>query len=316
MAFSPNRIRLAWMTSGVLLAGLASASPALADNERYGANTRYCEGTACVDKGGWGSTPLQAASGYEAGASAFSAFGGQASASVFFNPGAPMLLTEDKYSAGATADVYYTFQVKGAANTYVPVSVGANASVSAIHAADATGNPYQLADDPRYPGDNDGVAVPGNFKISSGARVLVFQYATSVGFDYSRYNLLDMIFDYNHPYGAANNTYGDGIQVNQVYYFLSNTDITVSLHAEAGFDYLNSYDPGIGAQYGSVNALADPTFTIADSAFSGFSIVGVPGSDVAPPSGVPEPANWAMMVGGFGLLGSAMRRRRASVRFA
>jgi hypothetical protein len=32
---------------------------------------------------------------------------------------------------------------------------------------------------------------------------------------------------------------------------------------------------------------------------------------------VPEPATWAMMVGGFGLIGGAMRRRqRTSVRFA
>ena len=31
---------------------------------------------------------------------------------------------------------------------------------------------------------------------------------------------------------------------------------------------------------------------------------------------VPEPASWAMMVGGFGLLGSALRRRRTTVRFA
>ena len=33
-------------------------------------------------------------------------------------------------------------------------------------------------------------------------------------------------------------------------------------------------------------------------------------------SGVPEPASWAMMLGGFSLVGSAMRRRRASVSFA
>jgi hypothetical protein len=36
---------------------------------------------------------------------------------------------------------------------------------------------------------------------------------------------------------------------------------------------------------------------------------------VAPPS-VPEPASWAMMVGGFGLLGAAIRRRRANAVFA
>jgi hypothetical protein len=38
---------------------------------------------------------------------------------------------------------------------------------------------------------------------------------------------------------------------------------------------------------------------------------------VVPTPGVPEPAAWAMMIGGFGLVGSAMRRRvRTTVRFA
>jgi hypothetical protein len=41
--------------------------------------------------------------------------------------------------------------------------------------------------------------------------------------------------------------------------------------------------------------------------------VGVQFSAVA--TGVPEPVSWAMMVGGFGLTGAAMRRRRANVRF-
>jgi len=34
------------------------------------------------------------------------------------------------------------------------------------------------------------------------------------------------------------------------------------------------------------------------------------------PGAVPEPASWAMMIAGFGLVGSAMRRRSLSVRFA
>jgi len=33
-------------------------------------------------------------------------------------------------------------------------------------------------------------------------------------------------------------------------------------------------------------------------------------------AGVPEPASWALMLGGFGLVGSAMRRRRVSLSFA
>ena len=36
---------------------------------------------------------------------------------------------------------------------------------------------------------------------------------------------------------------------------------------------------------------------------------GVTGVTVPPPAGVPEPATWAMMLGGFGLLGAAARRR-------
>ena len=35
-------------------------------------------------------------------------------------------------------------------------------------------------------------------------------------------------------------------------------------------------------------------------------------SDITNNGAVPEPASWAMMVGGFGLLGAAMRRRRAT----
>ena len=34
------------------------------------------------------------------------------------------------------------------------------------------------------------------------------------------------------------------------------------------------------------------------------------------PAAVPEPASWAMMVGGFGLLGGALRRKKAHVTFA
>jgi len=36
---------------------------------------------------------------------------------------------------------------------------------------------------------------------------------------------------------------------------------------------------------------------------------------ITPPGGVPEPSAWAMLIGGFGFAGAAIRRRRASLRF-
>ena len=37
------------------------------------------------------------------------------------------------------------------------------------------------------------------------------------------------------------------------------------------------------------------------------------GAVVPPPGGAPEPATWAMLIAGFGLAGTAMRRRRAAL---
>jgi len=35
-----------------------------------------------------------------------------------------------------------------------------------------------------------------------------------------------------------------------------------------------------------------------------------------PPTGVPEPTTWAMMIAGFGLVGARMRRRRMNMAFS
>lgn len=69
---------------------------------------------------------------------------------------------------------------------------------------------------------------------------------------------------------------------------------------------LSEYTLGIGS------------YTIAYSGMVSGSPAGV-GSNITFAAGnaVPEPASWAMFVGGFGLLGTALRRRqRTSVRFA
>lgn len=60
---------------------------------------------------------------------------------------------------------------------------------------------------------------------------------------------------------------------------------------------------------------------VSGTARLSFSSSGFPAKDLAVDrvyisAAVPEPASWAMMVGGFGLMGAAMRRKRASALFA
>jgi len=64
-------------------------------------------------------------------------------------------------------------------------------------------------------------------------------------------------------------------------------------------NFLVLEDGGIGFTNDGVGVVAD--FVIAPLAAAG---------------GVPEPAGWTMMIGGFGLAGAAMRRRRAELAFA
>lgn len=66
----------------------------------------------------------------------------------------------------------------------------------------------------------------------------------------------------------------------------------------------------------TATAMVDPTFTILGDFALNYRVVGVPGGAVVnPPSGaVPEPATWAMLVSGFGVLGASLRRKRSGVR--
>lgn len=55
------------------------------------------------------------------------------------------------------------------------------------------------------------------------------------------------------------------------------------------------------------------TFTDRNELWHGIQI-GI--GDVVPQAGVPEPASWALMIGGFGLAGAAVRRRRPNIVYA
>jgi hypothetical protein len=52
------------------------------------------------------------------------------------------------------------------------------------------------------------------------------------------------------------------------------------------------------------------------SAHTGYVYLDGFGAVTPPAGGVPEPTTWAMMIMGFGLMGGAMRRQRANVKFA
>jgi len=80
--------------------------------------------------------------------------------------------------------------------------------------------------------------------------------------------------------------------------FPDNGGVTTSA---TGFNYLS-------AQFGGGSALTDPTAVVGgptSNAYFGPNLL-------ASAAGVPEPASWALMIGGFGMAGGALRRRGAA----
>ena len=112
----------------------------------------------------------------------------------------------------------------------------------------------------------------------------------------------------------------------------ANTHIN-TLAAALGSDIvLNQVTQGIGDQFATgAEIVADPltagvtsfgygrTTTLSGGRtlfFDDFGGAFVAADEITAPVPVPEPASWAMMIGGFAVVGGAMRRRSASMRFA
>jgi hypothetical protein len=75
----------------------------------------------------------------------------------------------------------------------------------------------------------------------------------------------------------------------------------------------NTGDPAVPQFITGVFTADATTQTITMSTANSYAMFGGASLQML---GVPEPASWAMMVAGFGLAGTAMRRRRAAIRFA
>jgi MYXO-CTERM domain-containing protein len=114
----------------------------------------------------------------------------------------------------------------------------------------------------------------------------------------------------NHERGAFSET----IRIKpNIDYYSGAPEIILTAFTSSGTTGEMVKDVGYG---GAGRAYIDPIFSFADPALASlYTLVGVP-RDALLPSTVPEPASWTMMVGGFGLLGVAMRRRRRTVPLA
>jgi outer membrane protein assembly factor BamB len=122
-------------------------------------------------------------------------------------------------------------------------------------------------------------------------------------------NVMDLAFDsHGTLYGIGNGLYsidtstGAGTQIAGTV----GDGCMMGMTIKADEGYVTDYCSGDGALYKM--SLTDGSLTSIGSTFTNSPMAltyeGVAGS-------VPEPASWALMIGGFGMVGAAMRRRRS-----
>jgi hypothetical protein len=92
--------------------------------------------------------------------------------------------------------------------------------------------------------------------------------------------------------------------VDQYVSFQPDVPISVYMWAAIGTSFTGA---------GSGGVYVDPLFELDPVFASQYDLVGLPAGQTSP---VPEPSTWVLSILGFGLVGSTMRRRKASVSFA
>ena len=167
-------------------------------------------------------------------------------------------------------------------------------------------------------GGDYGIACAGSCVDLDGSTSQSGTIETKQAFGFTSGNLLDISFDVtgNQRGGAADSLFG--VLVFDAPTTLHNvTFMGQSLGDFAGSSY--TFNLGaIASNYPQTNAMFSATAGNGGSFRLQFGTNGV-GDNVGPildnvsvgiSSAVPEPATWAMMIAGFGLVGSAMRRRQ------
>lgn len=241
------------------------------------------------------------ASGYHAGT---------VIAAITFNPGAaPLLNGGVRYRS--IADYRYTIQVHGAPDTLVPLHVHAALKLDKIHMTDAQGQIVTSFID----GDNPNAIPPSyQWNIATSAEVTIFPGSKNGDLPGAGLSATQQYFP---DYSPGDNGYcrhcnGMESAIDEYIWVQSNTDIAVHLDASAQLIYRLTTVPPENT-FATVAASADPTFSIDDPAYAGFTIVGLPSGSAPPPiPGVPEPSTWAMLVAGLALLSASRRSRLQS----
>jgi hypothetical protein len=83
-------------------------------------------------------------------------------------------------------------------------------------------------------------------------------------------------------------------------------DTPLALVTDHPYQVFLTAEMSLGSYPGTATAFVDPMFNVPD----GYTLLLSPGIS----NGVPEPATWATMLVGFGAMGAALRRRRATAR--
>lgn len=166
-----------------------------------------------------------------------------------------------------------------------------------------SGNPAFL-NDGIFPADGTSY-LTGTAHSFSSSTLFVFSFGDAIAIDGFKLNV-----DHNDNYIVT--FYGIGETLTRT---LLGTDGAMSFGTETF-----TSNPAYGGRY--VSTLAFPAFTatratIRATGGDGFYAIGEAQFFAAQAAAVPEPASWALMLAGFGLLGGGLRMQpRARIRFA
>lgn len=229
--------------------------------------------------------------------------GGYALASAAFVPGAAPLLQSTRYENGGIAEFSYSLQVKGTPNTLVPLHVHGSVEIGRFHMSDPTGQPIASFDDL-----STGAPPSYDWTISALATVAVSSPRGSPTGQSSAVTQVEAHYTPGPAGRYCNNCNGTGATMDTVIWVYSNSDVNVSVGANADVIY-NAHNVPPESTFATAYASADPVFSIDDPAYAGFTIEGVPTGSPPP---VPEPATWSLFLCGLVGIACLVRRREAA----